>query len=122
MTGAEFLKNAWRATIGLPPIKATIPLSFKALQKTEWSSEFEQLMRNRLIAGAFRYGVVGDPTKGQFNRIEDSIRRLKAYQRDGNTEHLVDAANLSMMEFLEGIHPKKHFKALDIDAQHCERV
>jgi len=68
-------------------------------------------MRNRLIVGAIRYGGIATPD--DFDHIESAHKRLARYSDDGNTEHLVDVANLMMVEFVSGIHPKKHFHATD---------
>jgi hypothetical protein len=87
------------------------------LERTEWCEEFERLQRNRLIIGALRYGRLGAPGKPQWDRVPDMIRRLEAYQADGNLEHLVDVANLAMAAFVEDRHPERHFAAAD-DGQH----
>ena len=81
--------------------------------KSEWSKEFEQLMRNRLIIGALRYGKIHAKGKPQYDRVRSMIKRLSNYQETGNMELLVDVANLCLLEFVECGHPKKHFYALD---------
>lgn len=86
---------------------------YKDLKESEWSPQFEAYMRNRLIVGAYRYGKLNEADKPKYNRVYSAIKRLEAYYRDGNTEHLVDVANLCLIEFVEGKHPKKHFRALD---------
>ena len=83
------------------------------LRRTQWSPEFEELMRNRLIVGSIRYGLLNDKTKRKYDRIDSVIKRAKLYQSTGNDEYLVDIANLVLLEFEEGEHPQKHFKALD---------
>ena len=88
-----------------------------SLRDTEWSEEFEQLMRNRLIMGSFRYRLLGDPDKPKYNRVDSVRRRLDEYERSGNTEMLVDAANGCLLEFVEGTHPLKHFAPND-DREH----
>ena len=85
------------------------------LSITEWSDRFEQLMRNRLIMGALRYGLMSKPRpKGitQFH-LDIIYKRLDIYKRTGNTEMLVDVANICLVEFKIGDHPRKHFKALE---------
>lgn len=72
---------------------------YKELCVTEWDSRFEQLMRNRLIVGAFRYGRLRDVSK-KFDTITSIIRRAELYRKDGNQEHLVDIANLALVEFV----------------------
>ncbi len=90
-------------------------------RRTEWSSEFERLMRNRLIMGALRYGRFGSEEKAQYDCISSCISRLKKYQATGNREHLVDAANLCLVEFIEGRHPHAHFASID-DGEHVLRL
>ena len=91
--------------------------NYKDLVKSEWSLEFEKYMRNRLIVGAYRYGKLQEEGKPEYDRISSAIRRLKRYRESGNTEYLVDIANLCLLEFVEGKHPKKHFKTVD-DGEH----
>lgn len=101
--------------------KETVRVDLDDLRRTEWCEEFEHLQRNRLILGAMRYGRLGAPGKPRWDRVPDMIRRLEAYQSDGNLEHLVDVANLAMLEFVEGRHPKRHFSASD-DGHHTKEM
>lgn len=93
------------------------------LRRTQWSTPFEEKMRARLIVGAMRYGLnfVGEPGKVAWSRVESMRRRLAAYAADGNVEHLVDVANLAMLEAEEGEHPLKHWAATD-DGEHTRRA
>ena len=70
--------------------------SLEELRKTEWSPLFEVYMRNRLIMGAFRYGPFGEDTK--YDNMASVIRHVELYRETGNTEHLVDIANIAMKE------------------------
>ena len=90
-------------------------------QWSEWSYEFEQLMRNRLVMGSYRYGRLGSKGKPQFDRMSYIQRIIIEYNETGNLECLVDIANLALVEFVEGIHPKRHFKAVD-DGDHAESI
>lgn len=96
---------------GIEPTRVSKP-SLAELRKSEWLPEFEQLMRNRLVMGAIRYGLMAR-TRGGYDNIESIRRRLVLYEQTGNLEHLVDCANLLMLEFKFSTHPQKHFKALD---------
>lgn len=89
------------------------------LRLTEWSSEFERYMRNRLLMGAFHYGRLGK--KPGYDNIGSALKRLKLYQETGNQEHLVDVANLCLVEFVDGQHPNRHFVAQD-DSEHVEPI
>jgi hypothetical protein len=112
----QMVADAWKRLAGRPV--AEVDASLAELRRTEWSSRFETLMRNRLLMGSFRYGRMPDPAKaGRFDNIRDAVRRLQEYQKTGNDELLVDAANLCLIEFEVGVHPGKHFSASD-DGQH----
>lgn len=117
----HFAKNLWRWKCGIPELPEERVLEVSELRKSEWSDEFERLMRNRLLFGAFRYGLLRDSTKPQFDRISSAIARLKMYQEDGNLEHLVDASNLCMAAFVCEKHPKRHFSSQD-DSIHARRI
>jgi hypothetical protein len=118
-TEGDFLRDLWRWRAGLPP--APPPESFERFAERQWSREFETLMRNRLIMGGLRYGGLGYEGKRQFNRIKAIGDRLKNYEETGNLEWLVDCANLCLLEYVEGRHPKRHFHAHD-DGEHVEEM
>lgn len=77
------------------------------------SADFIRLMKNRLIMGHMRYGPLGGEDKPHYDHAASIRSRLKAWEADGNDEHLVDIANLCLVEYVEGIHPRKHFSAAD---------
>ena len=114
----NFLGNAWRSKCGLPPEKKTEKISLEEIYKTQWSPKFEELCRNRMAMGFFRYGNVWE-TVGKFDNVGSAIERLKMYQETGNTEYLVDSATLCHCEFINGNHPTKHFHSID-DGKHTE--
>ena len=114
MDRAHFMRNLWRWSAGMPEQE---PESFgiDALRRSEWSPTFEQLMRNRLVLGAFRYGKLNAEFKSQWDRMPSIERRAAEYQRTGNLELLVDIANLCLLEYVEGRHPLRHFEAMDTE-------
>ncbi len=67
--------------------------------------------------GAYRYGLLNAQDKPEYDRCADIKRRIDEYVESGNMEHLVDVANLAMLEFEEGKHPRRHFAARD-DTEH----
>jgi hypothetical protein len=118
-----FLDNLWRRISGMPelePPKPRLMPSLDALYASEWSPEFEMLMRNRLVMGAMRYGLLGDKNKPAYNRVDNAVARLKLYAETHNTEHLVDVANMCLIEFVEGDHPDKHFSSQDEHKLHAK--
>lgn len=122
MTLQYFLFNAWRWKCGLPEKESTLLPSLDELKTTEWDAYFEQLMRNRLIMGAIRYGRMRAKGKPQYDRVQSMIKRLNNYHETGNKEILVDVANLCLMEFIECNHPNAHFNATDEHANHLNIV
>jgi len=69
------------------------------LRRLYWRHhKFFGYMRNRMIVGAYRYGLITDPALPQYDNIGSIIDRALRYLRDGNLEHMVDIANLAMVE------------------------
>lgn len=120
MTITEWLRQRCLAHVCTDPI-GQAKEEHDELVATEWSPKFEQLMRNRLLIGRFRYGKMSDPNKGKFDMVGSMIYRLRLYQSTGNLEHLVDVANLALVEFVHPQHPNAHFDAED-DGHHCSRL
>lgn len=65
-------------------------ISFKELWETEWSTDFEELCRHRLVAGALRYGRLNSPGKKQWNRPIDIKDRI-----DIDFVHLLKKAHVT---------------------------
>jgi hypothetical protein len=116
-----FLKNLWLWKCGLPEKDTYIPAilpSVESLEKTEWCPEFERIMRNRMIMGAFRYGEIRSGA-GDIRRIYSAVKRLNMYLETGNKELLADVANLCMCEYMMPGHPDSHFNSVD-DGEHWD--
>ena len=119
------LQNLWRWSCGLEEypypedVVGTLP-SPREIGESQWCNEFEQLMRNRIIMGTFRYGALRGGG-GTYDNIQSAIDRLVLYQDSGNKEHLVDAANLCLVEWVEEVHPDAHWCATD-DGIHKEKM
>ena len=63
----------------------------KKLRKIQWSNNFELLMRNRLLFGAYRYGSISKNRGGSTTAIPKyTISLIRKYIETGNTEFLVD--------------------------------
>jgi hypothetical protein len=90
----EFFNSLWRGN-HIPMKK---PPSLEVLKATEWSPSFEQLMRNRLIMGSFRYGRVHDANI--CDNVEAMRKRISRYVQTGKIELLADIANFALMEFV----------------------
>jgi len=117
-----FIDNLWRWSCNMAEVNTAIKTAtYDELEKTEWSNNFEQLMRNRLMLGAFRYGRLSPQNQPKYNRVESIKRRVDLYSETGNLEYLVDAANFAMVEFIEGKHPLRHMAAVD-DGEHARET
>jgi len=73
-----------------------------------WSERFITLMKNRLVMGSLRYGLSDDPEKKHFACIDNLQERWALWEKTGDSELLVDVANLALLTFVEGNHPKAH--------------
>lgn len=102
-----------RAGLGAPPPQVDAQAKLRELYATQWSPRFEELMRNRLVMGAMRYGRLHAPGKKQYDRVASVKKRVQLYAETGNLEHLVDVANECLLEFEESRHPQRHFGAGD---------
>lgn len=92
--------------------------SLAELKQSEWSRNFENLMRNRLLMGAFRYGLLRAKGEQGYDLIASMRRRIELYNETGNLEYMVDVANLAMLEFEWPSKRNAHFSSVD-DGEHC---
>ena len=73
---------------------------------------FEEYRKNRMIMGYFRYGSLQSQIgRAKYDNIGSIEKRLSIYKSDHNREHLVDIANLAMVEF--ATHPNYPFRPSD---------
>ena len=84
----------------------------KTILKTEFSEDFIQKMKNRMITSYYKYGPL-EQNVATVNEIRSLRERLELYETTGNTEWLVDVANFAMIEFMYPKHKDAHFKATD---------
>lgn len=117
-TTHDFLRERLLAQAGifepLPPAP-----SLAEIAKIQSCPSFEQYRKNRMIMGYFRYGSLQSQIgKAQYDNIGSIAKRLSLYSRDHNREHLVDIANLAMIEF--ATHTDYPFTATD-DTEHAVR-
>jgi len=96
-------------------------LDIKALLKSEWCEEFEAGRRRRMVLGAFRYSPLRAQRDMEYDCVGSIISRARRYYDDGNLEHLMDIANIAMVEYATGRHPKRHFSSVD-DGEHTRSI
>jgi len=117
LTLNEFYQIAWKESVGIKtiPTKNICKNSKDVLNlySENWSSEFENLMRNRLIMGALRYNSKRLKTGNKYDLIASIKSRINKYEATGNKEWLVDVANYCLLEFVNETHPNAHFEAID---------
>jgi len=80
-----------------------------------FSEDFVRRMKDAVTMSHFKYGLLADrkkPEKDHVDELRNAIYRLKLYEKTGNTEYLVDAANFLMFEYME---MKGHFLGTDND-------
>lgn len=88
----------------MPQLIITIPDSVKLdMNTTMYFRAFLQGMANRRVVGALRYEDIPDSRKKYLTRLK---KELKAYEKGGNFEQLL---NIAVYAFLEGVAPQ-HLK------------
>lgn len=93
--------------------------SLDEIARVQSCPRFEEYRRNRLIMGYFRYGSLQSQIgHAKYDNIGSIENRLLLYRGDRNREHLVDIANLAMIEF--ATHPDYPFRSSD-DGLHAAR-
>ena len=77
----------------------------------DYSLEFDKLRRNRVEVSTYKYGPARKNFgEGRVDALKTAELCLDAFKRDGNTEHLVDAANYLMFRFMYPM-PGEAFRA-----------
>lgn len=79
--------------------------------QNEYSEEFDRLRKNRVEVSFFKYG----PAKknfgeGRVDALETAKMCIEAFEKDKNTEHLLDAANYLMFRYMFPF-PGEYFRA-----------
>ena len=81
--------------------------------KKEYSEEFDNLRKNRVKMSFYKYGSARDNFGGgRVDALKTAEMCLEAFKKDGNTEHLVDAANYMMFRYMYPYDGEK-FEATD---------
>ncbi len=73
--------------------------------------EAVQLMANRMCMSEPKYGDIADTYPSRGNAIKGLLDRLELYRETGNTEWLIDVANMALIEHLHPSHQQAHFRA-----------
>ena len=93
--------------------------SLDEIARVQSCPRFEEYRRNRMIMGYFRYGSLQSQIgHAKYDNVGSLEKRLSIYKSDHNREHLVDIANLAMIEF--ATHPEYPFRSSD-DGVHAAK-
>lgn len=74
-----------------------------------------QGMANRMAVSEHKYGVARDTIPSQRVALDSLQARIDLYWETGNTEWLLDAANMCVLEAIYPSHSEAHFRATDSD-------
>lgn len=81
--------------------------------KSQYSIQFDKERQARVLTSYFKYGTAKDNFgSGRVDAIETAKLCLDAFEKDHNTEHLVDAANYLMFRYMFPM-PGEYFKPTD---------
>ena len=83
--------------------------------KSQYSIQFDKERQARVLTSYFKYGSAKDNFgSGRVDALETAKLCLDAFEKDHNTEHLVDAANYLMFRYMFPM-PGEYFKPTDSD-------
>jgi len=75
-------------------------------------------MRNRMVMGAFRYGLLARHALDTYDLPREAFKRIEKYCYTQNLEYLVDAANMCMLEYTKASRQGKTLTSID-DGEHA---
>lgn len=70
-----------------------------------------QMMANRMCMSEPKYGDIADTYPYKGDALQGLRDRLDKYIETGNTEWLLDVANMALIEHLRPAHANAHFRA-----------
>jgi site-specific recombinase XerD len=89
------------------------------IMETEYSYEFDNIRKAMMVASYYKYGLLKENYgKKCLDSIKAALKDIQEYNDDGNTEHLADAANQLMIEFMCPQNPNAHYKSTDDSGNH----
>lgn len=81
--------------------------------KREYSDKFDKERKHRVEVSYYKYGPARDNFgAGRVDALETAKLCIEAFEKDHNTEHLVDAANYLMFRFMYPF-PGEYFQPTD---------
>lgn len=94
---------------------ARTPIEVLGAPASEFNETFVVGMRKRMAVSYHKYGLMADAARKRVDQIESLRIRLERYDETGNTEWLMDVANMAMIEFTHPLHPAAHYRPTDSD-------
>lgn len=79
----------------------------------DFSNEFITKMQNAIETSHYKYGWASKTYPELAQAIKCAKERLEAYEKTGNKEYLIDAANFSMLEYLYPSIKNAHYTPTD---------
>lgn len=104
----------WQSELTLGGTVIQSPIEKYGAPASEMDESFVDAMRRRMAVSFHKYGKVSDAA-GKVKCLPSAAARIAEYERTGNTEWLIDAANFLMMEYMHPQHPDAHYRATDSD-------
>ena len=81
--------------------------------RSEYSDQFDKERKYRVKMSYHKYGpAINYFGEGRVDAIKTAELCLDAFRKDGNTEHLIDAANYLMFRYMYPM-PGEYFKSTD---------
>ena len=81
--------------------------------RREYSDKFDKERKHRVEVSYYKYGPARDNFgAGRVDALETAKLCIEAFEKDHNTEHLVDAANYLMFRFMYPF-PGEYFQPTD---------
>jgi hypothetical protein len=81
--------------------------------KSQYSTQFDKERQCRVEVSYYKYGPARDNfASGRVDALATAERCLEVFKKDGNTEHLVDAANYLMFRYMYPL-PGEYFEPTD---------
>lgn len=90
-----------------------MPTCPEDILKRDFSEDFVQKMRNRIVMSHYKYGWMSETYPEIGDAIASLEERLELYKKTGNLEHLIDVGNFAMIEYMRPRHKNAHFEAED---------
>lgn len=79
----------------------------------DYSEQFDKKRKYRVEMSHFKYGPARENfATGRVDAVKSAEKCIDAFHKDGNTEHLVDAANYLMFRYMYPM-PGEYFKPTD---------